>query len=122
MALVEQFAALGDAVRLRMVEMLSEEPLPVHRLAAAFAISRPAISRHLRVLKDAGFVKEEKRGRENVYTVRRARLKPIAEWTEMHRHRQAASADRRPKTRAEPGGASLTPSVPESAPQMGFDF
>lgn len=77
---VDQFSALADATRCRVIEMLHERPMPVHELTAAFDISRPAISRHLRVLKDAKLVKEEKQGRENVYSLQRQKLKPMAQW------------------------------------------
>lgn len=75
-----RFAALGDATRFRLVEMLSEKPLPVHVLTSAFSISRPAISRHLRVLKEAGVVIEEKQGRENLYKLQAHHLVPLSQW------------------------------------------
>lgn len=75
-----RFAALGDATRFRLVEMLSEKPLPVHVLTSAFSISRPAISRHLRVLKEAGVVIEEKQGRENLYKLQAQHLVPLSQW------------------------------------------
>lgn len=75
-----QFAALADETRCALVELLRERPRPVHELAATFAISRPAISRHLRVLKDAGLVGEERAGRENVYTLKRHRLRRLVTW------------------------------------------
>lgn len=84
MSVDAQFAALADATRCRVVELLHEKPRPVHDLAAAFSISRPAISRHLRVLKEAGLVKEEKRGRENVYSLQRQRLRPPSDWLTRH--------------------------------------
>lgn len=89
MSLVDLFSALADPTRCRVVEMLHERPRPVHELAAAFDISRPAISRHLKVLKDAGLVVEEKTGRENVYSLQRAELKPMQDWLEKHRTARA---------------------------------
>ena len=80
----DQFSALADPTRCRVIELLHERPMPVHELTAAFDISRPAISRHLRVLKDAKLVKEEKQGRENVYSLQRQRLKPMATWLDRH--------------------------------------
>ena len=79
-----QFSALADDTRCRLVDMLREGPRPVHQLAAAFQISRPAISRHLRLLKDAGLVEEERRGRENVYALRRQQLKALSAWLELY--------------------------------------
>ena len=68
MNLPELYSALADPTRLKVLDMLHQKSRPVHELAAAFDISRPAISRHLRVLKEAGLVKEVKQGRENVYS------------------------------------------------------
>ena len=77
---ISQFGALADATRCQIVEMLLAEPQPVHRLTEAFPISRPAISRHLRVLRDAGIVREKRRGRENVYVVQLAALDKVRAW------------------------------------------
>jgi DNA-binding transcriptional ArsR family regulator len=79
-----QFAALADDTRCALVDLLRERPRPVHELAAAFPISRPAISRHLRVLKEAGLISEEKDGRENVYSLKRHRLRQLSTWLEQH--------------------------------------
>lgn len=76
----DQFFALADETRCKVVEMLSARPMPVHELTAAFSISRPAISRHLRVLKRARLVKEIKRGRENIYSLQRQNLQPLQGW------------------------------------------
>jgi DNA-binding transcriptional ArsR family regulator len=81
------FAALADPTRCRVLELLHERPMPVHELAAAFSISRPAISRHLRVLKEARLVREEKQGRENRYSLQRQQLRPMADWLDRHRKR-----------------------------------
>ena len=130
-ASIDQFAALGDMTRVRVVEMLSEKARPVHELAAAFDISRPAISRHLRVLKDAGLVKEEKQGRENVYALQRARLKSLLDWLERHRATpaKAAKANPRAKPTATAKPPRKTPTAPitpppaaPAAPQIAFDF
>jgi DNA-binding transcriptional ArsR family regulator len=86
MSPADQFAALADPTRCRVVELLAERARPVHELAASFAISRPAISRHLRILKEAELVAEEKRGRENVYALQRNKLKPVADWLTRHWH------------------------------------
>ena len=79
-----QFAALADDTRCQLVAMLHERAMPVHELAKAFDISRPAISRHLRLLREAGLVAETRQGRENVYSLKRRRLKALAGWLEQH--------------------------------------
>jgi DNA-binding transcriptional ArsR family regulator len=80
----DQFSALADATRCALVVMLREGPRPVHELAAAFPISRPAISRHLRVLKEAGLISEERDGRENVYSLKRQKLRQLSLWLDDH--------------------------------------
>lgn len=132
---VDQFSALADATRCRVIEMLHERPMPVHELSAAFDISRPAISRHLRVLKDARLVKEEKQGRENVYSLQRARLKPMATWLDRLGPKPAVQAEpivtavkpvAAPKPKAEPKVKMATPrplAMPKApAPQMQLDL
>jgi DNA-binding transcriptional ArsR family regulator len=98
MSLADLYSALADPTRLRVLELLHDRSRPVHELAAAFDISRPAISRHLRVLKEAGLVQEVKQGRENRYSLQRDVLKPGIAWLETHlkkpgRARKAASAE-----------------------------
>lgn len=72
--------ALADPTRCRLIELLHAGPQPVHVLAAAFKISRPAISRHLRVLKQAGLISESKFGRENRYSLHPRKLAPVQRW------------------------------------------
>ncbi len=74
------YSALADATRCKIIAILAEGPIPVHKLADAFSISRPAISRHLRVLKEAGLVVEVKKGRENLYTFRARKLDKAVDW------------------------------------------
>jgi DNA-binding transcriptional ArsR family regulator len=63
----DPFEALGDANRRAIVELLGSGGLSVQELADALPISRPAVSRHLRLLKAAGLVVEEPRGTRRVY-------------------------------------------------------
>lgn len=91
MSLAGLFSALADPTRLRVLELLHDKPRPVHELAGAFDISRPAISRHLRVLKEAGLVKEVKQGRENLYSFQRDELKAGVAWLEEHQRKPGKS-------------------------------
>ena len=59
--------ALGDRHRRAILRLLAERPRPVHELAAGLPISRPAVSRHLRLLKDAGLVVDRPSGNERIY-------------------------------------------------------
>jgi DNA-binding transcriptional ArsR family regulator len=61
--------ALGDPSRLAIVERLAERPRAVVELARELPISRPAVSQHLRVLKDAGLVVDEPVGNRRIYRV-----------------------------------------------------
>lgn len=62
--------ALGNPVRRDILVALRARPLAVHEIAARFPVSRPAISRHVRVLEDAGLVEATRHGRQSVYAVR----------------------------------------------------
>jgi DNA-binding transcriptional ArsR family regulator len=63
----DPFEALGDPNRREILRLLSEGDKPVQEIAAALPISRPAVSRHLRLLKDAGMVAEQARGTRRIY-------------------------------------------------------
>jgi DNA-binding transcriptional ArsR family regulator len=63
----DPFNALGDPHRRSIVELLRSGGRSVRGIADALPISRPAVSRHLRLLKDAGFVVEEARGTQRIY-------------------------------------------------------
>jgi DNA-binding transcriptional ArsR family regulator len=58
---------LGDPNRRAILTLLGAGERSVHEIAAALPISRPAVSRHLRLLKEAGFVTEEPRGTRRIY-------------------------------------------------------
>ncbi|HTJ36902.1 MAG TPA: metalloregulator ArsR/SmtB family transcription factor [Dactylosporangium sp.] len=61
--------ALGDPMRQSILDRLSDGPMPVGRLAEVLPISRPAVSQHLRVLKDVGLVKDRQEGTRRLYQV-----------------------------------------------------
>jgi len=59
--------ALGDPTRLAIFEMLGDYPRAVNQLAAGLPVSRPAVSQHLRVLKDARLVRDRREGTRRIY-------------------------------------------------------
>jgi DNA-binding transcriptional ArsR family regulator len=59
--------ALGDPTRLAIFEMLGDRPQAVNQLAAGLPVSRPAVSQHLRVLKDARLVRDRREGARRIY-------------------------------------------------------
>jgi DNA-binding transcriptional ArsR family regulator len=62
--------ALGNPVRRRILHALRTAPLSVGEIADRLPISRPAVSRHLRILEDAGLVQVSDEGTRNIYTIR----------------------------------------------------
>lgn len=79
------FEALADPVRRDLLMRLSRGPARVVDLAAEHPISRPAISKHLRLLADAGLVRAETLGRERHYTIEAAGLAPLRDYLEQVR-------------------------------------
>jgi DNA-binding transcriptional ArsR family regulator len=61
------FDALGEPVRRRILELLHEGPTPVGQLAERLPVGRPAVSKHLRVLSDAGLIQHRSAGTRNLY-------------------------------------------------------
>jgi DNA-binding transcriptional ArsR family regulator len=66
--------ALGDATRREIMERLRGGPRPVGEIAAGLPVSRPAVSQHLRVLREAGLVTERKEGTRRIYRVEQKAL------------------------------------------------
>jgi DNA-binding transcriptional ArsR family regulator len=69
MAYGEAIAALADPTRRAVFERLRRGPRPVVEIARGLPVSRPAVSQHLRVLKDAGLVRERREGTRHFYSV-----------------------------------------------------
>ena len=70
----DAWALLGDASRRAIIERLSASPCSVAALADDMPISRPAVSQHLKVLREAGIVRDEQQGRHRVYSIDAHRL------------------------------------------------
>ncbi|WP_240233291.1 ArsR/SmtB family transcription factor [Devosia lacusdianchii] len=137
---VSTLVALADPTRCRIIEILRDGAQPVHVLAAGFDISRPAISRHLRVLKRARLISEKKAGRENVYRLHADRLLPVQRWIDDLQLAAKPNAGPKSKSAAKAKPATMVqeaallpvmpliqpvakPRKPEAPPpQMGFDF
>jgi DNA-binding transcriptional ArsR family regulator len=73
-------AAISDPVRRQIMSLLKERSLGAGAIAAHFAISRPAVSRHLRVLRECGLVADQRRGRERLYRLDPAPLAALETW------------------------------------------
>jgi len=79
------YRAIADPTRRAILDRLRAGPAVVNVLAVDFAQSRPAISKHLRVLRQARLVSEQRAGRERVYQLQPAPLHQVAGWIEGYR-------------------------------------
>ena len=73
-------AVLADPTRRTVFERLRGGPRAVSALAAGLPVSRPAVSQHLRALKDAGLVAERSEGARRIYALRREGLTELRDW------------------------------------------
>jgi DNA-binding transcriptional ArsR family regulator len=78
----DPFEALGDATRRQILRLLSDSDKAVNEIAAALPISRPAVSRHLRLLKDAGMVAEHAQGTRRIYHLEEEGLRAVQAYLE----------------------------------------
>jgi DNA-binding transcriptional ArsR family regulator len=75
------FAALANATRREVLRLLRDQgPQPVQALADHFAMRRPSLSEHLKVLREAGLVSEERQGRQRIYRLEAAPLVEVQDW------------------------------------------
>jgi DNA-binding transcriptional ArsR family regulator len=80
MAYSTTLASLADPTRRKVFERLRAGPRPVNALAAGLPVSRPAVSQHLKALKDAGLVEERSEGVRRIYSLRREGLMELRDW------------------------------------------
>jgi DNA-binding transcriptional ArsR family regulator len=78
--IMEAAAAISDPIRRRVLELVRDRELPAGDLAAQFDVSRPAVSRHLRVLREAGLVHERRQGRLRLYRANPEPLSELRQW------------------------------------------
>lgn len=92
--LASVFAALGDPTRLAIVQRLAEGEASVQELAEPFDISAPAISRHLKVLEQAGLISRGRDAQFRPCRLEREKLEEIRDWTKRMRRFWDESFDR----------------------------
>ena len=76
----DQLIALADPTRLAVFERLAKGPAAVHEVARGFPVSRPAVSQHLRVLKDANLVFDQQIGNRRVYQLNPAGIENLRDY------------------------------------------
>jgi DNA-binding transcriptional ArsR family regulator len=79
------FQALSDPTRRAVLDLLRTGSQPAGRIASSFPVSRPAISKHLRLLRKAHLVEERREGRHRVYQLNPEPLKAVDSWIEQYR-------------------------------------
>ncbi|MBO6515001.1 MAG: winged helix-turn-helix transcriptional regulator [Bacteroidia bacterium] len=80
------FQAIADPVRRNIIELLADQSRTVNEVAEHFDISRPAISKHLKILKECGIVVLNKQGREFHCHIQPSSLVPAFLWMQQHKH------------------------------------
>ncbi len=79
------FQAIADPNRRAIIGLLANRKLTVKAVAEHFPISRPAISKHIRILTECGLVVVHRKGRERVCELRLERLSEVSDWVEQQR-------------------------------------
>jgi DNA-binding transcriptional ArsR family regulator len=82
---VQALSALADPIRRQIVEMLADGEQDAGELASAFPVSRPAVSRHLRVLREAGLVLVRKEAQQRIYAVNPVTIAELDAWLTPYR-------------------------------------
>ena|SRR5579859_386323 len=83
-AALEALGALGDPTRRAIFERLAAQPCAVGELAVGLPVSRPAVSQHLRVLKEAGLVSETPEGTRRIYRLDPRGIAAMRDWLDAH--------------------------------------
>jgi DNA-binding transcriptional ArsR family regulator len=88
------FQAIADPNRRAILSLLAQQKLTLNGVAENFRISRPAVSRHIRILKECGLVVVSPQGRERYVEVKFDRLNEVTDWIERYRQVWEARFDR----------------------------
>src|SRR5688572_1809846 len=83
--MADTFRAVADPTRRAILDRLRSGGAPVAEIAAGFRMSRPAVSKHLRILRQARLVREQRAGRQRVYQLEPAPLEEVLRWVETYR-------------------------------------
>ncbi|MND55593.1 Transcriptional repressor SdpR [compost metagenome] len=79
------FQAIADPTRREIVNLLAEQTLNLNAIVENFKVSRPAISKHIKILAECGLVEIKQQGRERFCMVNLQKLQEVAEWTERYK-------------------------------------
>lgn len=79
------FQAISDPTRRNIINLLAQKPLNLNAVAENFNVSRPAISKHIKILTECGLVAITQQGRERICEAKLNGLAEVTEWTEQYR-------------------------------------
>lgn len=79
------FQAIADPTRREIIDLLADQSLPVKEVASNFEMSRPAVSKHLKILDECGLVMIRKKGRKRLYRSDPRKLQEVVEWAARYR-------------------------------------
>jgi DNA-binding transcriptional ArsR family regulator len=83
--MVETFAALAEPNRFRIVELLRAGPRPVNDIGERLRLAQPQVSKHLRVLREAGIVEMQPKAQQRLYELRAQPLRELHDWLSRYR-------------------------------------
>lgn len=83
--MIETFATLAEPNRFRIVELLRSGPRTVNEIGARLTMAQPQVSKHLKVLREAGLVEVEPRAQQRIYALRAEPLRELAGWLDRYR-------------------------------------
>lgn len=79
------FQAIADPTRREILKLVSKEPLNLNAVAENFHVSRPAISKHIKILSECGLVRVQQQGRERYCVAQLQQLREVSLWLEQYR-------------------------------------
>ena|SRR5215211_3146377 len=91
--LQDHLMAIAEPNRFRIVELLGRSPRSVSEIVTALEIGQPQVSRHLRILKDAGLVAVRKQGQQRIYSLQPFPFEEISQWLESFSHQWVGRMD-----------------------------
>ncbi|KAA3614123.1 MAG: ArsR family transcriptional regulator [Calditrichaeota bacterium] len=87
------FQAIADPTRREIINLVADKPLNLNTVAQQFSISRPAISKHIKILVECGLIEINQLGRERFCKARTEQLAQVSDWIENFRHLWEARLD-----------------------------
>ena len=79
------FQAIADPTRRRIINMIAQQPLNLNSVSEKFEISRPAVSKHIKILTECGLIEIRQQGRERYCEAKLQKLNEVSEWIEQYR-------------------------------------